>query len=50
MKVCLITGEFSPMQGSVGDFTNELGKALAELETETIGPRVSTAQLSGTER
>ena len=34
MKVCLITGEFPPMQGGVGDFTNELGKALAELGCE----------------
>jgi hypothetical protein len=50
MTVCLITGEFSPMQGGVGDFTNELGKALAELETETVRTRISTAQLSGTQR
>ncbi|MBM4430229.1 MAG: glycosyltransferase family 4 protein [Chloroflexi bacterium] len=34
MKVCLISGEFPPMQGKVGDFTNELGKALAELGVE----------------
>ncbi len=34
MKVCLISGEFPPMQGGVGDFTNELGKALAELGVE----------------
>ena len=34
MKVCLITGEFPPMQGGVGDFTYELGKALAELGVE----------------
>jgi len=32
MKVCLITGEYPPDQGGVGDFTHELGKAL-----ETLG-------------
>jgi len=34
MRVCLITGEFPPMQGGMGDFTNELGKALAGLGCE----------------
>jgi glycosyltransferase involved in cell wall biosynthesis len=34
MKVCLVTGEYSPMQGGVGDFTNELGQALAALGHE----------------
>jgi glycosyltransferase involved in cell wall biosynthesis len=34
MKVCLITGEFPPIQGGVGDFTNELGKALADKGVE----------------
>ncbi len=35
MKVCLITGEFPPMQGGMGDFSNEVGKALIELGVET---------------
>ena len=34
MRIVLISGEFPPMQGGVGDFTNELGKALAELGHE----------------
>jgi glycosyltransferase involved in cell wall biosynthesis len=34
MKVCLITGEYPPMQGGVGDYTRELGRALAELGVE----------------
>ncbi|HDN80956.1 MAG TPA: glycosyltransferase family 1 protein [Chloroflexi bacterium] len=29
MKTCLISGEFPPMQGGVGDYTKELGLALA---------------------
>jgi glycosyltransferase involved in cell wall biosynthesis len=34
MRIGLITGEFPPMQGGVGDFTHELGKALARLGVE----------------
>ena len=34
MRIGLISGEFPPMQGGVGDFTNELGKALAALGHE----------------
>jgi glycosyltransferase involved in cell wall biosynthesis len=30
MLIGLVTGEYSPMQGGVGDFTRELGQALAE--------------------
>ncbi len=29
MRICLISGEFPPMQGGVGDFTWRLGEALA---------------------
>lgn len=29
MRVCLISGEFPPMQGGVGDFTRRLGEAMA---------------------
>jgi glycosyltransferase involved in cell wall biosynthesis len=31
MRVCLLSGEFSPMQGGVGDFTREIGLALNRL-------------------
>ena len=34
MKVCLISGEYPPLQGGVGDYTHELGKALAALGVE----------------
>jgi glycosyltransferase involved in cell wall biosynthesis len=35
MKVLLVTGEYPPMQGGVGDYTKELGKAFANLGVET---------------
>ncbi len=28
MKICLLTGEYPPMQGGVGDFTRELARAM----------------------
>jgi len=31
MKIGMVTGEYPPMQGGVGDYTRELSKALAEL-------------------
>jgi len=51
MKVCLVTGEFPPMQGGVGDFTNELGKALAELGVEVrivTSTKARNSELPGT--
>jgi glycosyltransferase involved in cell wall biosynthesis len=47
MHIGLITGEFPPMQGGVGDFTHELGKALA-----AQGCRVSviTSKTAGSKR
>ncbi len=34
MKIGLVTAEYAPMQGGVGDFTREVGKALAALGHE----------------
>jgi glycosyltransferase involved in cell wall biosynthesis len=42
MKVCLISGEFRPMQGGVGDFTYEVGQALHDLGA-TVTVLTSTA-------
>ena len=30
MRICLVSGEFPPMQGGVGDFTRELGQAMLD--------------------
>ena len=35
MRVGLVTGEYPPMQGGVGDFTRQLGQALVSLNIET---------------
>ena len=34
MRIGIITGEYPPMQGGVGDFTFQLGQALTELGHE----------------
>ncbi len=31
LSICLVTGEFPPMQGGVGDYTRELGRACVRL-------------------
>src|SRR5437870_1904043 len=43
MRVGLVTGEYAPMQGGVGDFTRELGQQLALLGVETHVITVSRA-------
>jgi glycosyltransferase involved in cell wall biosynthesis len=52
MRICLLTGEFPPMQGGVGDFTNELGKALAAMgvEISVITSAKATGQDAGAKR
>jgi len=47
MRVGLITGEFPPMQGGVGDFTHELGKALIALGCQVS---VITSTKAGSKR
>jgi len=49
MRVCLVTGEFPPMHGGVGDFTKELGRALAEMgiEVSVITSARATTQDAG---
>jgi len=44
MKVGLVTAEYEPMQGGVGDFTREVGKALAALDTKCTSSPISTAR------
>ncbi|MEP7357617.1 MAG: glycosyltransferase family 4 protein, partial [Anaerolineales bacterium] len=46
MRVGLVTGEYPPMQGGVGDFTQQLGRALATAGTEV---HVITSRQAGTE-
>ena len=31
MKICIISGEFPPMQGGVGDYTHEMAHAYSQL-------------------
>jgi len=31
MRICLVSGEYPPMQGGVGDYTRELGRALVQM-------------------
>lgn len=44
MRIFFVTGEFPPMQGGVGDYTREIGLALAELGCEV---HVLTLQQGG---
>jgi glycosyltransferase involved in cell wall biosynthesis len=36
MKICLISGEFPPMQGGVGDYTHEMARAYSDLGHQVI--------------
>ncbi len=44
MRIVLVTGEYPPMQGGVGDFTRELARALAAMGHE---PHVFTRPAAG---
>jgi glycosyltransferase involved in cell wall biosynthesis len=49
MRVCLVSGEFPPMQGGVGDFTREIGLALNRLGAEVhVVSSVKAAPASAT--
>ncbi len=50
MKVCLLSGEYPPMQGGVGDYTARLAAALAALghEVHAVTGRHSAAADEGT--
>lgn len=36
MRICLVSGEYPPMQGGVGDYTHELGRALIQLGQQVV--------------
>jgi len=36
VRVCFVTGEYPPMQGGVGDYTRELGRALMHLGHQVV--------------
>lgn len=46
MRIGLVTGEYPPLEGGVGDFTRELGRALAEQDHRV---HVITGQSPGTD-
>ena len=47
MHVCLITGEYPPMQGGVGDYTHELAHAMARQGADVV---VLTSRQAGVRR
>ena len=36
MRVCFVSGEYPPMQGGVGDYTREMGRALLKLGHQVV--------------
>jgi len=48
MRIGLITGEYPPDRGGVGDFTHELGRAMAELghQAHVITSKLQTCKLA----
>jgi len=47
MRVCMVSGEYPPMQGGVGDYTRELARALARMGIDVA---VLTSTRAGEER
>jgi glycosyltransferase involved in cell wall biosynthesis len=55
MRICLVSGEYPPMQGGVGDYTRELGRALVQMghavdvvtsrQAETLGVQEQTPKV-----
>ena len=36
MRICFVSGEYPPMQGGVGDYTRELGRALVQMGHQVV--------------
>ncbi len=46
MRVCFVSGEYPPMQGGVGDYTRELGRALLQLGHPVVAVTSSKASMT----
>jgi len=53
VRICFVTGEYPPMQGGVGDYTRELGRALVQLGHQVVvvtSSRAANANRAPTEQ
>jgi glycosyltransferase involved in cell wall biosynthesis len=46
MRICLISGEFPPMQGGVGDYTHEMARAYSDLGHQVVVITLQPPQLA----